>query len=81
MTSDTRTGAGTFTYAYDGSGRLARVSEDGVERASYGYDAYERRVILNVVGGQSAHYLYAASGRPLAEHNADTGTATGSISG
>ncbi|MEO0883376.1 MAG: hypothetical protein AAFY34_11715 [Pseudomonadota bacterium] len=72
MIADTNTLGDNYTYDYDGSGRLQTVRKNGVVAASYGYDAFERRV-MRTVGGAEVHYVFAASGRPLAEHDGATG--------
>ena len=76
VSDDTRSGgalAADYDYVYDASNRLSDIRKDGVTLASYGYDAFERRITRAVTGGDYIHYLYDQSGRPLAEHDAVTG--------
>lgn len=74
MTADTNTLGDNYTYDYDGSGRLKTVRKNGAVAASYGYDAFERRV-TRTIAGVADHYIFEASGRPLAEHTGATGAA------
>ncbi|MEM9670191.1 MAG: RHS repeat-associated core domain-containing protein [Pseudomonadota bacterium] len=72
MTADNNLIGDNYTYDYDGSGRLQTVRKNGVVAASYGYDAFERRV-TRTVGGSERHYLFDQAGRRLAEHDGTTG--------
>ena len=66
---------GDYDYQYDAANRLTDIRQNGVALASYGYDAFGRRITRALASGASIHYLYDASGRPLAEHDAVTGQA------
>jgi RHS repeat-associated protein len=66
VTADTRFDGTVFGYAYDGDGRLASVTRNGLAEASYGYDAFQRRV-LKSSGGLTRHFLYDPDGYLLAE--------------
>ena len=66
VTGDTRFDGTVFGYAYDGDGRLASVTRNGLAEAAYGYDSFQRRV-LKSTGGITRHFLHDPDGYLLAE--------------
>lgn len=50
-------------YGYDGDGRLATVTRNGLAEASYGYDALQRRVV-KAAGEVTRHFLHDPDGHP-----------------
>ena len=75
VTSDTRFDGTAFGYGYDGDGRLATVTRNALPEASYGYDAFQRRV-LKTAGGATRHFLHDPDGHLLAEATAVGATTT-----
>ncbi|HWP06341.1 MAG TPA: RHS repeat-associated core domain-containing protein, partial [Polyangiaceae bacterium] len=60
---ETRAGAGTsYDYAYDPTGNLTEVREDGVLRRAYDYDPNGNRLALTE-DGDVRHYTYDAQDR------------------
>lgn len=82
---------GSLTYAHDttsnvasnarpdrtafGDGRPATVTRNALPEATYGYDAFQRRV-LQTAGGTTRHFLHDPDGHLLAEATAAGVTAT-----
>ena len=61
VTADTRFDGTVFADGYDDDGRLATVTRNGLPEASYGYDAFQRRV-LKTAGGTTRHFLHDPDG-------------------
>ena len=73
LTDTDYSAAPDYTYEYDQAGRLSAIRKNGALAATYGHDAFGRRVVRSVAGGPVVHYLFDASGKPLAEHDGTTG--------
>jgi RHS repeat-associated protein len=65
----------TYAFAYDDAGRLEAVSKDGVETASYGYDANGNRLSKEVPGADPVAATYDDQDR-LASYGDETFTYT-----
>ena len=75
VTGDTRFDGTAYGYGYDGDGRLATVTRNALPEASYGYDAFQRRV-LETAGGTTRHFLHDPDGHLLAEATSAGATTT-----
>jgi YD repeat-containing protein len=80
ITGDTRFDGTVFADGYDDDGRLATVTRNGLPEASYGYDAFQRRV-LKVAAGLTRHFVYDPDGRLLAEATRLLGKRLGKFTG
>lgn len=75
LATDALSGGSTFNYIYNARKRLAEITQDGLERADYGYDFRDQRVWRKIVGVTSTtiHYIFDEQGHLLAEHDGSTG--------
>jgi len=71
VSTDTK-GSDTYFYNQDAEGRTQTVIRNGSTIASYGYDAFSRRVTKTLTG-QLIHYIYDRDDHLIAEHNGNTG--------
>lgn len=59
-----------FALASTRPGHLVEAEDNGAPEASYGYDAFGRRVLKDPAAGAATHYQYDPDGRLLAESTA-----------
>lgn len=65
-------GPDSYLYSHDAKGRTKEVYRNGISIASYGYDAFDRRVSKSTTG-QSIDFIYDRDDHLIAEHDAATG--------
>jgi YD repeat-containing protein len=72
--SDQRSPIDTWTYTTDKAGRMSAAALNGAAKATFAYDAFERRIAKTATASDAVtHYIYDASGQLLAEMNGVTG--------
>ena len=54
VTGDTHLDGTVFGYGYDGDGRLATITRNALAEASYGYEAFRRRVLRDPDGPRTS---------------------------
>jgi uncharacterized protein RhaS with RHS repeats len=74
VSADQRSPVDAWTYTIDKAGRMSGAPLNGSLRATFAYDAFERRIVKTALpSGAVTHYIYDGEGQLLAEMNGATG--------